>query len=90
MKTTAVTQHLSEHYHGTKRSIAGDGWFASVKTAEAMQRMGMNFVGVIKNSTANYPKKWLQDNAFNSDSKRGDVLSLHSLDQYGRRLIAHA
>ena len=55
-----------------------------------MQRMGMNFVGVIKNSTANYPKKWLQDNAFNSDSKRGDVLSLHSLDQYGRRLIAHA
>ena len=56
MKTTAVTQRLSEHYHGTKRSIAGDGWFASVKTAEAMQRMGMNFVGVIKNSTANYPK----------------------------------
>ena len=33
MKTTAVTQRLSEHYHGTKRSIAGDGWFASVKTA---------------------------------------------------------
>ena len=48
MKTTAVTQCLTEHYHGTKRCVIGDGWFSSVKTAEAMQACGLNFVGIFE------------------------------------------
>ena len=90
MKTTAVTQRLTEHYHGTKRCVIGDGWFSSVKTAEAMQACGLNFVGIVKNATAGFPKQWIQEHAFGLNSKRGDVVSLHSVDEHGRRLIAHA
>ena len=56
MKTTAVTQRLIEYYHGTKRCVIGDGWFSNVKTAEAMQVCGLNFVGIVKNATAGFPK----------------------------------
>ena len=50
MKTAAVTQHLTEHYYGTKRYVIGDGWFSSVKTAEAMQIRGLNFVSIVNNA----------------------------------------
>ena len=87
-----VTQHLTctKHYHGTKRCVIGDGWFSSVKTAEAMQACGLNFVGIVKNASAGYPKQWIQEHAFGLNSKRGDAVLLHSVDKYGRRLIAHA
>ena len=89
MKTTAVTQRLTEHYHGTKRCVIGDGWFSSVKTAEAMQACGLNFVGIAKNASAGYPKQWIREHAFGLNSKHGDVVSLHSVNEHGRKLIAH-
>ena len=78
MKTTAVTQRLTEHYHGTKRCVIGDGCFNSAKTAEAMQAWGLNFVHIVKNASAGYPKQWIREHAFGINSKRGDV-SLHSV-----------
>ena len=57
MKTTAVIQCLTEHYHGTKRCVIGDGWFSIVKTAEAMKACGLDFVGIVKNATSRYPKQ---------------------------------
>ena len=60
IKTTAVTQRLTEHYHGTERCVIGGGCFSSVKTAEAMQACGLNFVHIVKNSSADYPKQWIR------------------------------
>ena len=55
-----------------------------------MQIRGLNFVGIVKNASAVYPKQWIREHAFGLNSKRGDVVSLQSVDEHGRRLIAHA
>ena len=76
--------------HGTKRCVIGDGWFSSVKTAEAIRACGLILVGIVRNASASYPKQWIREHAFGLNSKRGDVVSLYSVDEHGRRLIAHA
>ena len=78
-KQLQVTLRLTEHYHGTKRCVIGDGWFSSVKTAEAMLACWLYFVCIVKNANAGYRKQWIQEHAFGLNSKRGDVVSLHSL-----------
>ena len=55
-----------------------------------MQACGLNFVGIVKNASPVYPKQWIREHAFGLNSKRGDVVSLQSVDEHGRRLIAHA
>ena len=53
--TTACTMRLSENWHGTGRVVAGDSWFTSVKTAEALATKGLYFIGDVKSATKRYP-----------------------------------
>ena len=59
--TTACTMRLSEHWHGTGRVVAGDSWFASVKTAEALGTKGLYFIGDVKSATKRYPVDAITD-----------------------------
>ena len=53
--TTATTLRLTKNWQGTGRVVAGDSWFASVKTAEALGDKGLFFVGDVKTATRRYP-----------------------------------
>ncbi|KAL1516062.1 hypothetical protein AB1Y20_002674 [Prymnesium parvum] len=57
--TTSCTLRLTAPWHGSKRDIGGDSWleswFASVKTAQALARKGLYFVGDVKTATSRYP-----------------------------------
>jgi hypothetical protein len=44
--TCATTLRLVEPWFGTSRVVGGDSWFASIKTAEAVGKKGLYFVGV--------------------------------------------
>ena len=49
--TTATTVRLVEPWHGTGRVVAGDSWFSSVRTAEALAVHGLFYIGDIKTNT---------------------------------------
>ena len=59
--TTACTMRLSENWFGTGRVVAGDSWFASVKTAEALSTKGLYFIGDVKSGTKRYPVDAITD-----------------------------
>ena len=46
---------------------------------------GLNFVVIVKNASSVHPKQWIQEHAFGLNSKRGDVVPLHSVDKHGRK-----
>ena len=58
--TTATTMRLVEDWFGTERAVYGDSWFASVKTAVALLRNGLHFVGDVKTNHALFPKAELE------------------------------
>ena len=49
--TAATTMRLSENWFGTNRVIAGDSWFASVRTIELLAEHGLYFIGDVKTNT---------------------------------------
>lgn len=57
--TTATVLRLCERYKGSGRVVVGDSWFASVKTAVALHKWGLYFIGPIKTATRSYPKAFL-------------------------------
>lgn len=56
---TAVIRRLVGPWSGSARIVCADSYFASVKTAEALLRMGLKFIGVVKTATRQYPMKYL-------------------------------
>ncbi|XP_050298561.1 piggyBac transposable element-derived protein 4-like [Anthonomus grandis grandis] len=52
---TATTLRLTRPWHGSGRIVVGDSWFASVKTAIELNKRGLNFLGIVKTATRNYP-----------------------------------
>lgn len=58
--TTSTTLRCTELYHGTQRVVYGDSWFAGVKTAEAMLKHGLYFLGDVKTNTKRYPTEELK------------------------------
>ena len=55
--TAATTMRLAENWFGTGRVVAGDSWFASVRTAEQMLLNGLHFIGDVKTGTSGFPLK---------------------------------
>ena len=53
--TAATTMCLTENWFGTGRVVAGDSWFASVRTAEQMLLNGLHFIGDVKTASSRYP-----------------------------------
>ena len=58
--TTAVSLRLTEPWHGTKRVVAGDSYFASVNTCKAFGEYGLDFIGDVKTASAQFCKDALE------------------------------
>ncbi|KAL3908548.1 MAG: hypothetical protein SGILL_008440 [Bacillariaceae sp.] len=57
MVEQAVTQSS-----GSKDTVYGDSWFASVKTAtELSKRLGVHFVGIVKTAHRRFPKDYIEE-----------------------------
>ena len=52
--SNALTLRLVKPWLHSGRVVCGDSYFASVQTAEALLKYGMNFIGVVKNATKNF------------------------------------
>ena len=46
---------------GTKRTVYGDSFFASVEICEVLASNGLYFKGIVKQSYSKYPKMFLQE-----------------------------
>ena len=55
--TAATTMRLAEPWFGTRRVVAGDSWFASVRTAEMLEKNGLYFIGDVKTGTKRFVPK---------------------------------
>lgn len=67
-KSTATTMRLVERWQGSSRILIGDSWFGSYKTAVALLKMGIFFVGNVKTAHKLFPKTLLKSKLKN----RGD------------------
>ena len=82
---TAVTLRLVKPWcDSTKvepRIIHGDSAFGSVECALALRKKGLHFMGAIKTSSREYPKKYFANKAskFATKEKRGGFIVLESL-----------
>jgi hypothetical protein len=63
---TAVLKELVSPWVRTGRVIAADSYFASVKAARELFKMGLRFVGVVKTATKQYPMDALSRVQFTS------------------------
>ena len=70
--TTAVKQ-LTEPWYGTNRVAVGDSAFSSVATALEMKRLGLGYIGVVKNATKSFPMKALSSQVL---SGKGDFTGM--------------
>ena len=55
----AVLRRLIDPWLSTKRTVCADSYFASVDTAQMLGRVGMRFIGIVKNATRQFPKDFL-------------------------------
>jgi len=78
---TVVLKRLVTNLAGTDRVACGDSYFASVKAALELRSMGLRFVGVVKNSTTQYPMPALSTLEVPS---RGSSASLYHRDADGQ------
>jgi len=78
---TVVLKRLVSNLAGMDRVACGDSYFASVKAALELRSMGLRFVGVVKNSTTQYPMPALSTLEVPS---RGSSASLYHRDADGQ------
>lgn len=60
--TTACTMRLMSPWFGSRRVVAGDSWFAGVKTARGLLDNGLHLIGDVKTNSSLFPKTVLEDN----------------------------
>jgi len=77
-KGTRVILELTKQYAGTRRLVTGDSFFASVEAAVVLESIGLKFIGNVKVSSREHPKKYLDEiHMFD----RGDRHVLASIDE---------
>ena len=77
-KGTRVILELTKQYAGTGRLVTGDSFFASVEAALVLELIGLKFIGNVKVSSREHPKKYLDEiHMFD----RGDRHVLASIDE---------
>jgi hypothetical protein len=69
-----------------RNCILGDSWFASVKTAEAINECGHEWIGIVKTSHSLFPKKELEEKR--KTWPGGMSLVMESATSKGVKLIA--
>jgi len=67
------------------RVICADSFFASVSAAEALKRIGLRFIGVVKTATRKYPLAYLSSRDM---VNRGDRVGVEARNDDGARLLA--
>lgn len=74
--TTATTLRLCQGagVFGSNRLVVGDSWFGSLKTAEALAKRGLHFLGVVKTAHSMFPKDKLS--SLLKDSSRGEHVTM--------------
>lgn len=82
--TTATSLRLTEPYHCTGRTVVGDSWFGSVKTAVQLRMQGLFSICIVKTAHSNYPKKLLSDNI---GSERGSFAGAVCVKTEGKSAI---
>ena len=66
------------------RIVCADSYFASKKTAEAFEKVGMGFLGVVKTATKEFPMAYLSGLELQN---RGDYKGVHTLDDEGNKKL---
>ena len=82
---TAQTLRLTEHWHDSERLVIGDSAFSSVTTAIECYKCGLFYTGVLKTTSREYPRDYLNDTS--KYTSRGDHICLTSTTD-GCSLIA--
>ena len=83
---TAQCLRFTQSWHGSGRVLVGDSAFASVQTCiEMMKVAGWYFVGLVKQSSAMYPKRHLQTMQM---GQRGNVATF-TATRSGVTMLAH-
>jgi hypothetical protein len=77
--STAVTLRLVEHLRGTARTIIADSAFASVKTATALLKFGLHFMGAVKTAHRDFPKEYMTRWSQNNSNSLGSHLTLKTV-----------
>ena len=77
---TKVLKYLVTPWAHTDRIVCADSYFASVSTAEELQKIGLRFIGVVKTATKKFPMKFLTEWPF---SERGNQKGLLHYDANG-------
>lgn len=73
----AVLKDLVINYANSNRIVCADSYFASVQTCEVMKRIGLRFIGVVKNCSKQFPMAKLSEIEL---EERGDSFALVSKD----------
>ena len=62
---------MTEHYHGTKRTVVADSWFGSFTAASALIKVGLYSMLIVKTAHRFYPlaylKQWAADEEMRVD-----------------------
>ena len=73
--TAAILWKLILPWTPTNRIVCADSYFASVPAAKLLSRHGLQFIGVVKTATRNYPMTYLQSVKLNQRGNRKGLLS---------------
>ena len=75
-----VLKQLIHPWIRTNRVVCADSYFASVSTAMEMKRLGMRFIGIVKQATKMFPQAYLQQLEFGG---RGEWKGVATKDEQG-------
>ena len=72
---TQVLRSLVSPWQGSGRIVVADRYFASVEAANALYKMGLKFIGVVKTATRHFPMSYLQNAVLTGRGDRRAVVS---------------
>ena len=74
---------MTAPWHGSRRVLVGDSWFASVLTAYYLWTYGLFFMGIVKTASKFFPKQYLVDwcNLNYSRPNRGNHILLKTVKE---------
>ena len=56
---THILKYLTLPWANSRRGVCADSYFASVTSAEELMKIGLRFIGVVKNATKKFPMQYL-------------------------------
>ena len=75
-------------FWGKNCCVVGYSWFSCVPCAIEHLKTGLYFTGIVKGHSSEFPKKFVHELAFHSDSKCGETRASHNNTECGI-IMAH-